>query len=294
MSVRESSFILTAADGHPIEVISWLDDGPDQRPVKAIVQIAHGMGEHSKRYRALAQSLVDAGCAVYASEHRGHGAGAQSRGELGDFGAGGFAGLAHDMAQLSLHAKAAHPQAPLVLVGHSMGSFAAQLYVLDYSELIDGVALSGTTAIDLMLQARSAGWKLEDANAGVTDPRTPFDWLSRDPAVVDAYLADALCGFTIVAGSMQSMGADCMRTADISALRRIRPDLPLLAFTGAQDPVNNFLEWFEPLLVRYRAAGLTDVSSHVYGGARHEVFNETNRAEVVANLIAWIERVARR
>lgn len=289
MSLLESSFILPAADGHPIEVFSWTGD----EPVKAIVQIAHGMGEHSKRYRALAAELVAAGCAVYANEHRGHGAGAQGRGELGDFGAGGFAGLAHDMAQLSLHAKSQHPNAPLVLVGHSMGSFAAQLYVLDYSELIAGVALSGTTAIDLMLKARSAGWKLEDANLGVTDPRTPFDWLSRVPEVVDAYLADSLCGFTIVPESMQSMGLDCMRTADLVALRRIRADLPVFAFTGAQDPVNNFLEWFEPLLERYRAVGLSDVSSHVYGGARHEVFNETNRDEVVANLIGWIGRIVR-
>ncbi len=289
MNSSRSRYTLDGNDGHAIETYGWNGDAP----VRAVVQIAHGMGEHTSRYDALAQSLALAGCAVYANEHRGHGADAAGRGELGDFGRGGFAALVDDMAVVSRFARSRHAGAPLVLLGHSMGSFAAQVYLLDHSELVQGIALSGTTAVNLLESQIVAGWTLEDANSAFPNPRTPFDWLSRDAATVDAYIADPLCGFTITAASFQSMLAECARAAEVEKLKRIRPNLPLFAFVGDQDPINHQLEWFYPLLERYRNAGLTNVSSHVYGGARHEVFNETNRVEVITNLVAWINEIAR-
>ena len=288
MKSSKSRYTLDAGDGHAIEAYGWNADAS----VRAVVQIAHGMGEHTSRYGTLAHALASAGCAVYANEHRGHGADAAGRGELGDFGKGGFAALVDDMAVLSRYARSRHAGAPLILLGHSMGSFAAQVYMLDHSELVEGVALSGTTAVNLLESQIMAGWKLEDANAAFPHPRTPFDWLSRDAAMVDAYIADPLCGFTITPASFQSMLVECARAADVEKLKRVRQDLPLFAFVGDQDPINNHLEWFYPLLERYRHAGLTNVSSHVYGGARHEVFNETNRAEVISNLVAWISEIA--
>ena len=117
------------------------------------------MGEHSSRYRRLAAALNRAGYAVYASEHRGHGSLAQARGQLGDFGPRGFKGLADDMAAVTRHARAEQPGLPVFLLGHSMGSFAAQVYVVDHGGLIDGLALSGTTAVDLLLTGRSADWE---------------------------------------------------------------------------------------------------------------------------------------
>jgi alpha-beta hydrolase superfamily lysophospholipase len=287
MTSSRSRYTLNAGDGHAIETYGWNADAS----VQAVVQISHGMGEHTSRYDALAQALVRADCAVYANEHRGHGADAAGRGELGDFGETGFAALVEDMAVVSRFARSRHAGAPLILLGHSMGSFAAQVYLVDHSELLQGVALSGTTAVNLLESEIMAGWKLEDANAAFQNPRTSFDWLSRETAVVDAYIADPLCGFTITAASFQSMLAECARAADIEQLKRIRPDLPIFAFVGDQDPINHHLEWFYPLLERYRSAGLTNVSSHIYGGARHEVFNETNRAEVISNLVAWIGEI---
>lgn len=288
MTTSETRFTLNASDGYPIEVYGWNADAS----IRTVVQISHGMGEHSGRYRALADALANAGCAVYANEHRGHGTGASSRGQLGNLGAGGFGALVSDMAVVSRFVHSRHPGAPLVLLGHSMGSFAAQVYMLDHSDLVQGIALSGTTSVDLLEAETMAGWKLEDANAAFPDPRTPFDWLSRDPAIVDAYIADPLCGFTLGPASFQSMFVECARATDVEKLKRIRPSLPLFAFVGDQDPINNHLEWFYPLLGRYRRAGLLNVSSHVYGGARHEVLNETNKAEVIANLVAWIDQIA--
>jgi alpha-beta hydrolase superfamily lysophospholipase len=171
-----------------------------------------------------------------------------------------------------------------------MGSFAAQLYMLDHSHLVAGIALSGTSALEL-LDVRHSGWTVESANASVGTPRTPADWLSRDPAVADAFLADPLCAFSLTEASLFSIFDDGARTTDRAQLDRIRKDLPLFLFTGDRDPVNGLLAWFHPLVDRLRGAGLTDVSTHVYGGARHEVFNETNRREVIANLVAWIDRV---
>lgn len=285
MSVQPQRSTLTANDGQDIEILSWPHAAP-----KAIVQIAHGMAEHSARYQHVAEALLGAGYGVFASEHRGHGRLAQEKGELGDFGKRGFQGLVDDMVSVSHHIRAAHPGAPLILLAHSMGSMAAQLYLLDHADLLHGCALSGTTAIEL-LDPRVSGWTLESANATVPDARTPVDWLSRDPAVPDAYIADPLCGFPLTLESLFSIFDAGARTAVPAQLDRMPKALPLLLFTGDSDPVNGMLAWFDVLVDRLRKTGMRDVSTHVYGGARHEVLNETNRAEVIASLLAWLDRV---
>jgi alpha-beta hydrolase superfamily lysophospholipase len=287
MQSTETNFELTAGDGYTVEAHRW--QGATQP--RAIIQLAHGMGEHSLRYRPLADALTQAGYVVYANEHRGHGKGAAARDALGEFGPRGFAGLVDDMALLSRHARAAHPGLPLILLGHSMGSFATQYYLVKHSELLSGAVLSGTTALDLLGAALQSGFRLEDMNAALPDVRTPFDWLSRDPAQVDAYIADPLCGFTVSAEGLGSMFANLADLTPAAMQTRVRPGLPLYLFVGDQDPVSNKAEWFYPLVQRYREAGLHDVSCHVFGGARHETLNETNREEVVAVLLAWIARV---
>jgi alpha-beta hydrolase superfamily lysophospholipase len=172
-----------------------------------------------------------------------------------------------------------------------MGSFALQLYLLDHSGAIDGAVLSGSAALDLLAQGGGAGGGLEAFNAAIENPRTKFDWLSRDPGEVDKYLADPLCGFSATESSMQSMFGALMRTMDPAALTAIRPDLPLYLFAGDKDPVNGGLAYLAPLVERYRAAGVKDVTADFYKGGRHEMLNETNRDEVVGNLKTWIERM---
>jgi alpha-beta hydrolase superfamily lysophospholipase len=278
---------IDAGDGHAIELLSWL---PASR-ARAVVQIAHGMGEHAARYERVAGALVAAGHAVYANHHRGHGPGAAATDRLGDFGPGGFAAVVADMVRVSEHARARHPGVPLLLLGHSMGSFAAQLYVLDHHGLIDGLALSGSAETGLRFANRDPNRKLQDMNAGVANPRTPFDWLSRDAREVDAYIADPLCGFTITPASRQSMFDACDRVSARDAFTALPKDLPIYLVTGDHDPVNNHLAWFDPLVQRLHDAALVDVQTRVYPGARHEVLNETNRDEVTADLVAWVERV---
>ena len=289
MTIAETTHLVSTSDGGKTKVYLWEGTAPK----RGAVQIAHGMGEHALRYRPIAQAIAAAGYDVYANDHRGHGAAAAQAGALGDFGAGGFPGVVADMVEVTRMARSNSAGKPVVLLGHSMGSFAAQLYILDHSELFDGVALSGSAALDLLGAAATIGaWRLEDLNAAFEPARTPFDWLSRDAAEVDAYIADPLCGFNVTPESYGSLFSIAARLATVSELQRIRRDLPLFLFSGDRDPVNAKLAWFRPLVDRYREAGLTDVSWHVYGGARHEVLNETNRPEVLATLRAWIDRVA--
>ena len=285
MSIKMERYTLGANDGQPIHVISWT--GPR---VKGVVQIVHGMAEHSARYEHVAAALVAAGYRVIASEHRGHGQAALDDGSLGDFGPRGFQGLVDDMAVVTRHARASHFGVPVLMLAHSMGSMAAQIYLLEHGALLDGCALSGTTALEL-LDPRVSGWTVESANATVSDAQTPVDWLSRDPQVPAAYVADPLCGFALTLPSLFSIFDVGNSTADPQQLARMRKDLPLLLFTGDHDPVNGMLAWFDPLVRRLREAGVQDLSTHVYGGARHEVLNETNRAEVITNLVAWCDRV---
>src|ERR1700704_3819551 len=153
MTITESVHSILASDAEPIRMYKWSGSAP----ARGIIQIAHGMGEHALRYRPIAHALVSAGYTVYANDHRGHGELAARANALGDFGPGGFPGLVDDMTRVTRMARDSEKGKPLVLLGHSMGSFAAQLYLLDHSELLDGVALSGTTALDLPGSGRIAG-----------------------------------------------------------------------------------------------------------------------------------------
>ena len=278
---------LTSSDQHDISVYHW----PCSGAPKGVIQLAHGMGEHALRYQTLAQYLQQAGYSVFANDHRGHGQGALATDTLGNFGAGGFNSVVQDMALLSQHIKSQHPTTPLVLFGHSMGSFALQRYLIDHSDFLAGAALSGTTAMDLLAQAAMAGFKLENLSHTLGKKRTDFDWLSRDEEQVDLYINDPLCGFTLSLESLQSMFIDCASLNQTDTLKRIPSQLPLYLFTGDHDPVNHHLEWFFPLIERYRTAGLTDMSYHIFAGGRHETLNETNRQEVMRVLLAWLDRV---
>ena len=288
-----STFSYTSADGTEIAAYQWDPDGPP----RAAVQLTHGMGEHARRYEHVARALNDAGFVVYAQDHRGHGASARGQGAgpeaLGDLGKGSWAGLVDDIGLLSAHIRAEQPGLPLILLGHSMGSFAVQQYLFDHSDAADGVVLTGTAAIDLLEGALDLDQPIDLSafNAPFQPARTDYDWLSRDEAMVDAYVADPRCGFGIDTGSARAMFAGARRGADPAQVAAIRPDLPLYIAVGEADPVNGGLALLTPLAERYRAAGLTDVTVRTYPDARHEILNETNRTEVIAELIGWLDRV---
>jgi alpha-beta hydrolase superfamily lysophospholipase len=272
-----------------VSVYRWTGDAPPS----AIVQIAHGMGEHAARYRRLAEALTAAGYVVYANDHRGHGTTAGSPESFGDLGPSGWAGLVRDLGQLGVIARREHPGIPLVVLGHSMGSFALQGYLLDHSADIDGAALSGTSALDVIAPGIDPTKEVDHSavNAPFEPARTEYDRLSRDPDEVDKYVADPACGFGLNPAATASMLDALTDTGDADRLAGIREDLPIYLLSGDADPLAGGGALIELVADRYRQGGVKDVTVALYPGARHEVFNETNRDQITADLIAWLDRI---
>ena len=276
MTVTDQRFRYEGADGAGLAGFRWSGSG---RP-KAAIQLAHGAGEHAMRYFERLRPIIDGGYVVYAADHRGHGM-TSGMTSLGDFGPGGAPAAVDDMAVLARLIREREDGLPLVLFGHSMGAMFSQAWLLLHSALIDALVLSGT--------AGPAPIRPESLNEGLRPQRTPYDWLSRDNAEVDKYIADPFCGIRFTPASQASFMTLRERRLDADALAKVKRGLPVLIFVGDADPINAKLARLTPLVDAYKAAGL-DVTLKVYPGGRHEMLNETNRAEVVADLRAWLDR----
>ena len=286
MSTSTSSFVSTA-DGTKVVTYAW---GDVAGAPAGVVQIAHGLAERGERYDRFAKALNAAGFLVYAVDHRGHGRTANGR--LGDFGAAGFAGLIADVVEFGAALRERHGSLPLFLLGHSMGSFAAQAAILDHDSTWSGAVLSGSTALDMLAVGMAnapagAPAGLEAFNAGF-EHRTGYEWLSRDEAEVDAYVADPWCGWDLPDDVIPSLFAPAPRLADPKLLAGIRDDLPILIASGDADPLAGGGALVQLLAQRYRDAGIADVTVKLYPAARHEILNEINRGEVTADIIAWL------
>ena len=250
------------------------------------------------RYAELAKVLVEDELVVYGNDHRGHGLTAKRTGSFGDFGPGGFDQLVEDMISLRVVAKNEYPGKPYVLLGHGMGSFAAQQFILDHGHSIDGLALSGSGTLDGLVrvaQSLSPGEDpMKSMNATFEPARTPMDWLSRDKAEVDAFINDPLCFPSLKPDSMQSFLDAFPRLADPREVRKVRDDLPVYIFSGSDDPVGQRLEGVRVLIDRYRSAGLTSISHDFYSGGRHEMLHEVNRRDAITNLLVWLSGILER
>lgn len=288
MSQQPTRVDFPSAGGVTIAAYRWDPDGPP----RSIAQIVHGLGEHALRYRPLAEQLAARGFVVYSHDHRGHGATLIEGHEPGVIGKDGWNGLVTDVGRMGHLARTAYPSLKLVLVAHSLGSFASQQLLLEHSSEFDAVALSGTAALDLLEPALDLDAPLELSlfNGAFQPARTDFDWLSRDEAEVDAYIADPLCGFGLDIPGVKSLFAGARQLADNALVSSMRPDLPIYITVGEKDPVNGQLALVHALVDRYEKAGLSDITLKVWEDARHEVFNETNRDEVFADLFAWIDQ----
>lgn len=282
-----TEFTVPADRGVRISAVRW---DPTSEAVGVVV-LVHGMGEHIGRYEETAQALIDDGYVVFGYDHRGHGRSQLSGRELGDLGPGGWAGLVSDIGRVVDTARGEFPDLPLILLAHSMGSFATQQFLLDGgSAKVDAVVLSGTAALDGLEPALDldAELDLSTFNAPFAPARTDFDWLSRDEKIVDAYVADPLCGFGIDQESGRDMFVAARRIAETAAVATIRADLPILIAVGDRDPVNGGGGLVDLLAAHFRAGGLDDVTVRVFKDARHEILNETNRGEVRDDLLDWM------
>ena len=281
--MTRSSLLVGTSDGTRLIGQRWSAAGT----ARAAVVLAHGMGEHSLRYDRLGRALATAGIDLLAVDQRGHGRTAAMAGApLGALGPAGWDGLVTDFALVVRSTRKERPEIPIVVLGHSMGSWVVQQFLLEHSTDVAAAVLSGTAALELVLAGVDPSQELDlTAFNAPFPPRTGYEWLSRDDAEVDQYVAEPMCGFGLDPDGVRAMVDAAPKLVDTSALRA---GLPLYVLVGSDDPVNGGGAALDPLLDRYRAAGL-DVTMRRYEGGRHEMFNETNRDEVVADLISWLD-----
>lgn len=299
-------FTLRASDGVDVACYRWLTESP-----QAVIHIAHGMGEHAQRYDAVAQALNAAGYAVYADDHRGHGVTGQAH--YGYFGGDGWNRVLADAYELNRHIAANHSQLPIILMGHSMGSMMSQLYITRYGDSIDALALSGSPGFKAPLggfiSRAIAGferWRLgPDQTSELMQKmlfggnNKPFDapdangfeWLSRDPVEVQKYIDDDACGFVVATGSLMDLFEGSAKNMQPDVLANIPKSLPVYVFSGTEDPVHSEQKDINRMLQAFYDQGLSKIEVKWYPGGRHEMFNETNREEVISDLLAWLAKL---
>ncbi|MCL2804481.1 MAG: lysophospholipase [Treponema sp.] len=301
-------------DGTKLCLYRWTPEGK----IRAVLHIVHGMAEHAFRYRYLAEKLTEEGIEVWAADQRGHGKSADLNintkdkgGLLGHCADGnGFIFVTADIHSINKEIRKS-TNAPLFLLGHSWGSFIVQNYI-EYSDnlKIDGCILSGSKGPgDFMVKAgipimtmlaaifgQHNGSRLARSladgpyNKSFKPNRTAFDWLSRDNKEVDKYVADPHCGFLCSTGFYRDIARLLYNIHRNDAMNRIDRSLPVYVFSGSADPVGDMGKSPTALVSAYRNLGIKDCEFVLYPGARHETLNETNREEVIDNLLSWIKK----
>lgn len=292
----------------------WTPDAAPGAAVRGIVQLVHGMAEHSGRYDDFARFLVKHDFAVCAHDHLGHGKSAPSPDRYGCLPAeGGKAALIEDVHELRKTVAGRYArQTPYILFGHSLGSFIVRAYLARYAEGLTGAVICGTGQQPRLLSKGGnamARWlaasRGEDAKspllhkrgAGaysrkIRHARTEFDWLSTDPAVVDAYRADQQCGFMFSVGGYATLTDLTDEIASHACVAKVPPALPLLLVSGADDPVGRCGKGVRAVAKQMRRAGIAHVDVVLYEGMRHEILNEPDHERVYSEIARWIEECA--
>ena len=298
--INREEFTFPSAEGdHQVHAVLWLPEGE----VRGVVQLVHGICEYILRYEPFALYLASQGFAVTGHDHLGHGQTAKDDSEFGYF--ENWWDLVKDVRTLRTTVGERFPGKPYFLLGHSMGSFVARTYLIDYPGTLTGCILSGTG------QEPAATVALGKFVTGLGDPhkvnklfydlsigaynkkfapnRTVADWICRDTGVVDAYLADPYCNFRTTAGMNHAMMRGLQYLGKRANLQKIDKDTPVYLFAGDADPVGAMGKGVRKVAGWFRDVGVKDVRMKLYPGGRHEMLNEINREEVFADTLAWLE-----
>ena len=294
----------SAREGFSIYTQVWTPKGPP----RGVIQIAHGIAEHIGRYGEVAEFLAEHGFLVCGGDHLGHGKTVED-GIYGSFAPeNGWELAVQDIHSLRKRMGARHPGLPYVLLGHSMGSFLVRTYLIQYPGTLDGAVLSGTgqeaaplialgqalTRLELRRLGTLGISPLVDAlslgayNRRFRPNRTCADWVSSDPAAVDAYLADPLCRPKPTVSLFRDLLGGLQQIANPNELRNMDPNLPILFLSGNQDPVGGMGKGVRAVVHLFQGAGCRDLTLKLYPGGRHEMFHEVNQQEVFGDLLAWL------
>lgn len=292
---------LPASDGHEIHVQVW---APTESS-RGVIQILHGMGEYGDRYARFASAANARGFAVGVHDQRGHGTYSDHPGYFAA--EGGWALLVADAVLVNEHLAQRFGEIPTILLGHSMGSFVAQNFAMLHGERLDALLLSSSNwaaRVQTMaghLLARFECWRLgAHCNSPVLDKlgfgnfnerfapaRTGFEWLSRDPFEVDAYVADPLCGGPYTAGLWRDLSGGLLEIRSDDSIARVPTDLPILITGGEEDAVGGD-RGMGKLALHYAQTGHVRLHVMIYPGGRHEMLNDINRDQVTADWLDWI------
>ncbi len=304
---RSEKFIASTNGTARIRTVMWkAKDAPRYR---ATVQLVHGMAEHIDRYGEFASYLASQGFVVVGHDHIGHGKSVVDEGELGCLPLkNGKTILVDDVARVREELLAPYKELPSFIFGHSMGSFVTRLYITRYPQGLSGAILCGTGSqpYALSLAGRSLARLLghfrgdryvsrilHDLGAGafsaaIEQPRTEFDWISVDPRVVDAYIADPLSGAKFSTGGYATLTDMTAEVVTSRSASRVPADLPLLFIAGAEDPVGSSGAGVDKAVALYREGGVADVREILYPGMRHEILNEPDRHRVFDDVLTWM------
>lgn len=305
--VKITDFHIKSSDGKTeLHGRKWIPDGP----VKGVVQIVHGVAEYIERYHDFACFLAENGYVTAGDDHLGHGYSVSHDGELGWFAEeDGWMTIVRDEKILHDLLAELHPGVPMILLGHSMGSFMARTYLGLWPNDFDFSILSGTGwQPAIVCQAGLAMAKKEIKAHGtryrsqtlqnlafgsylkkIENPIGKNDWINRDEAEIRRYDADPLCGFTGTAGLMRDMMYGLSLICRDGHMEKMNKSMPVLFISGDADPVGNWGKGVKKTAARFRWLAMRDVTTILYPGARHEVLSELNRREVWTDVLDWIQ-----
>lgn len=301
------NFTFKSEEGTEIYTYKWMPE--ENVEVKGVVQIAHGMAETAARYERFAENLTENGYIVYIHDHRGHGKTAKELENVGSLAENdGFKWLVEDVHQLSKIIKKENSGLPLFLFGHSMGSFVTQRYIQLYAKELKGTILSGSNGKQgIMLnmamvvaknEVKKNGRRVKsdklnrlsfgNFNNAFNPVRTEFDWLSRDEKEVDKYIDDPFCGTVFTGGFFYDFLTGLKEIESKNNLKNVPKDLPIYIFAGDKDPVGKQGKGILKLYNTYKKLNIKDVTYKLYRDGRHEMLNETNREEVMKDIVNWL------
>ena len=299
-------FYLRSNGAGRLHCVLWKPEGE----ARAVIQLVHGIAEHTGRYAEFAGFLTKHGFAVAAEDHMGHGASIED-GTQGYFSGGWMAAVA-DVHLLREHMKTLYPSAPYWILGHSMGSFLLRTYLYTYPQSIDAAVISGTGWEETMtLKAGKLLCAIEEKRLGekkvsgllngimfgsynkpFQPVRTPHDWICSVQKVVDAYEADPLCGFDATVGLARDMMDGISRNEKKENLEKMCKSLPVLFVSGEKDPVGRMGKGVLACIDAFKRAGMRNITIKIYPEGRHEMLNERNREEVWNDVLNWFTDVA--
>lgn len=308
MIIKKETYMNSSDGVNQIHVMEWIPE----KTVRAVLQISHGMKEYIERYDKFATYMADQGIYVIGNDHLGHGKTAKDEESLGYFAdKDGSTKVVADLHRVTVEAKKKYPGIPYILLGHSMGSFMARRYAMEYGNELNALIVMGTGyqstpqvavqkgLLKVIGAIKGKQYKstfvdriaMDGYNKKFSDARTPVDWLSRKHTVVDQYMKDQHCMFTFTVNGFDTICSTFFFINNKKNISNIPKMLPVLFVSGDHDPVGGFKKGVQKVAKQFKQNGVQNIEVKFYKEARHEILNELEAEKTFEDLHEWIEKM---